>query len=166
MRGKANRCCPARAQPSVLHPGNGRVVHQWLLSLPLRRGRTSTTLVRSIVDVVICSVSGSLAQLALAPLPMLPPAAWSSCGPALAGPRRFEWGSASVGWDPPVPAGAAAIRRCGAGAQVAAVVRAEVEVVVSAAAEVAGEPLGVCYPAGPLVWRFFIPAGMEPESRL
>jgi hypothetical protein len=28
------------------------------------------------------------------------------------------------------------------------------------------EPLGVCYPAGPLVWRLFIPAGLEPESRL
>jgi hypothetical protein len=41
-----------------------------------------------------------------------------------------------------------------------------VEVVVSAAAEVVGEPLGVCYPAGPLVWRLFIPAGLEPESRL
>jgi hypothetical protein len=31
---------------------------------------------------------------------------------------------------------------------------------------VAGEPPGVCYPAGLLVWRLFIPAGMEPESRL
>jgi hypothetical protein len=27
-------------------------------------------------------------------------------------------------------------------------------------------PLGVRYPAGPLVWRLFIPAGAEPESRL
>jgi hypothetical protein len=31
---------------------------------------------------------------------------------------------------------------------------------------VAGEPPGVCYPACLLVWRLFIPAGMEPESRL
>jgi hypothetical protein len=50
-------------------------------------------------------------------------AAWSSWGPALAGPRGFEWGSA-------------------------------------------GEPLGVRYPAAPLVWRLFIPAGAEPEFRL
>jgi hypothetical protein len=27
-------------------------------------------------------------------------------------------------------------------------------------------PLGVRHPAGPLVWRLFIPAGTEPESRL
>jgi hypothetical protein len=125
MWGKANCCCPARAQPSVPHPGNGRVVRQWLLSPPLRRGRTSTTRVRSAVDVVICSVSGSLAQLALAPLPTLPPTAWSSWGPALAGPQGFEWGSTGAGWDPPVSAEAATIRRCGAGTQVAAVVGAE-----------------------------------------
>jgi hypothetical protein len=31
---------------------------------------------------------------------------------------------------------------------------------------VAGEPPGVCYPAGLLVWRLFIPAGMDPEPRL
>jgi hypothetical protein len=54
--------------------------------------------------------------------------------------------------------GAAAVRRCGVGGQVAVVIGAEVVV--------AGEPLGVCCPAGPLVWRLFIPAGVEPESRL
>jgi hypothetical protein len=48
----------------------------------------------------------------------------------------------------------------------AAVQPPEVEVVVSAVAEVAGEPLGVRYPAGPLVWRLFIPTGTEPEFRL
>jgi hypothetical protein len=48
----------------------------------------------------------------------------------------------------------------------AAILPPEVEVVVAAAAEVAGKPLGVRYPAGPLVWRLFIPAGMELESRL
>jgi hypothetical protein len=37
---------------------------------------------------------------------------------------------------------------------------------IVAAAEVAGEPPGVCHPAGPLVWRLFIPVGAEPESRL
>jgi hypothetical protein len=40
------------------------------------------------------------------------------------------------------------------------------EVVVAAGEVVAGEPPGVCYPACLLVWRLFIPAGMEPESRL
>jgi hypothetical protein len=57
-----------------------------------------------------------------------------------------------------VRTGAAAIRRCGVGAQVAAVVDAEVVV--------ASEPPRVCYPACLLVWRQFIPVGMEPESRL
>jgi hypothetical protein len=48
----------------------------------------------------------------------------------------------------------------------AAVQPPKVEVVVAAAAKVVGEPLGVRYPMGPLVWRLFIPAGIEPESRL
>jgi hypothetical protein len=40
------------------------------------------------------------------------------------------------------------------------------EVVVAAGAVVVGEPFGVCYPAGPLVWRLFIPVGVEPEFHL
>jgi hypothetical protein len=37
---------------------------------------------------------------------------------------------------------------------------------IAAAAEVAGEPPGVCRPAGPPMWRLFIPTGVEPEFRL
>jgi hypothetical protein len=37
---------------------------------------------------------------------------------------------------------------------------------IAAAAEVAGEPPGACRPAGPPMWRLFIPAGVEPEFRL
>jgi hypothetical protein len=37
---------------------------------------------------------------------------------------------------------------------------------IAAAAEVASEPPGVCRPAGPPMWRLFIPAGVEPEFRL
>jgi hypothetical protein len=48
----------------------------------------------------------------------------------------------------------------------AAISPPEAEVVVAAGAVVAGEPPGVCCPAGPLVWRLFIPARVEPESRL
>jgi hypothetical protein len=48
----------------------------------------------------------------------------------------------------------------------AAVSPLEAEVVVAVGAVVAGEPPGVCFPAGPLVWRWFIPVGVEPESRL
>jgi hypothetical protein len=114
--GKANRCCSARVQLSVLYLGDGRVVRRWLLSLPLRRGRTSTTRVRSAVDVVICSVPGSLAQLALA-LPPTPPTA--------ARPIRED-----LSGDLPVQAGPAAIRCCGVGAQVATVVGAEVVVAI------------------------------------
>jgi hypothetical protein len=36
---------------------------------------------------------------------------------------------------------------------------------IAAAAEVAGEPPGVCRPAGPPMWRLFIPAGVEPDFR-
>jgi hypothetical protein len=36
MRGKANCCCLVRVQLSVLHPGDGRAVHRWLLSLVLK----------------------------------------------------------------------------------------------------------------------------------
>jgi hypothetical protein len=37
---------------------------------------------------------------------------------------------------------------------------------IAAAAEVAGEPPGVCRPAGPPMWGLFVPAGVEPEFRL
>jgi hypothetical protein len=45
------------------------------------------------------------------------------------------------------------------------VLSSETEVVV-AAVVVYGEPPGVCRPAGPPMWRLFIPAGVEPEFRL
>jgi hypothetical protein len=37
---------------------------------------------------------------------------------------------------------------------------------IAAAAEVAGESPGACRPAGPPMWRLFIPTGVEPEFRL
>jgi hypothetical protein len=52
------------------------------------------------------------------------------------------------------------------GAIATAILPSETEVVVAAAAEVAGKPPGVCRPAGPPMWRLFIPAGVEPEFRL
>jgi hypothetical protein len=61
-------------------PGDTRVVHGWLLSPASRRGRTSATRAWSATSVVSCSMPGTLAQLALAPPPMLPPAAWSGRG--------------------------------------------------------------------------------------
>jgi hypothetical protein len=47
----------------------------------------------------------------------------------------------------------------------AAVLPSETKVVDDAAV-VDGEPPGVCRPAGPPMWRLFIPAGVEPEFRL
>jgi hypothetical protein len=47
----------------------------------------------------------------------------------------------------------------------AAVLPSETEV-VDAAVVVGGEPTGVGRPAGPPMWRLFIPAGVEPEFRL
>jgi hypothetical protein len=58
----------------------GRAVCGWLLSPASRRGQTSTTRAWSAASVVSCSVPGMLAQLALAPPPMLPPVAWSGRG--------------------------------------------------------------------------------------
>jgi hypothetical protein len=178
MRGKVNCCCLARVQLSVLHLGDGRAVRRWLLSPALQSGQTSTTRARSATSIVSYSVPGMLAQLALAPPPMLPPAALSrrgcpSTARATVAPRadraclrpfprhrldrgivqevvRREGGVRVLGlscphsgtmpphggWhrpvyedlsgDLPVQAGAATIRRHGAGAQVAAVVGAEV----------------------------------------
>jgi hypothetical protein len=80
MQGKVNCYCLARVQLFVLHPGDGRAVRGWLLSPTLRKGRTSTTRVRSAASVVSCSVPGMLAQLALAPPPTVPPAAWFGRG--------------------------------------------------------------------------------------
>ena len=94
MRGEGEPLLPGQGTVVRPPPGQRLCRTPGLLSPLSRRGQTLTMRVRSAIDVVICSVSGSLAQLALAPLPMLPPAAWSSWGPALAGPRGFEWGSA------------------------------------------------------------------------
>jgi hypothetical protein len=60
--------------------GGGRAVRGWLLSPASRRERTSTTRAWSAASVISCSVPCTLAQLALAPPPMLPPAAWSGHG--------------------------------------------------------------------------------------
>jgi hypothetical protein len=40
------------------------------------------------------------------------------------------------------------------------------EVVVAAAGVGGGEPPGSCRPAGPPMWRLFVPVGTKPESRL
>jgi hypothetical protein len=61
-------------------PSGGRATRGWLLSPASRRGRTSTTRAWSAASIVSCSVPGTLAQLALAPPLMLPPAAWSGRG--------------------------------------------------------------------------------------
>jgi hypothetical protein len=115
MRGKANCCCRARVQLSVLHPGDGRRLHQGVAQ-----------------HIVRCEGGTRVPRRSHS----------CSCG---------ERGSEDL----PVRFGAAAARWCGVGGQVAVVVGAEVVV--------AGEPPGVCCPAGPLVWRLFIPAGVEPK---
>jgi hypothetical protein len=79
------RCGGGRAEPGFYLPhglasrlflqysGRGR-------SPALRRERTSTMRDRSAASIVSCSVLGSLAQLALARPPTLPPTAWSGRG--------------------------------------------------------------------------------------
>jgi hypothetical protein len=118
MRGKANCCCLARVQHSVLRPGDCGRLHRGVAQHVVRREGGTRVLRRS---------------------------RSRSCG---------EDGSEDLS----VRFGAAGARWCGVGGQVAAVVGAEVVV--------GGEPPGVCRPAGPPMWRLFIPAGVEPEFRL
>jgi hypothetical protein len=118
MRGKANCCCQAMVQHSILCPGDCVRPHRRVSQHVVRREGGTRVLRRS------CS---------------------RSCG---------EDGSEDL----PVRFGVAGARWGGAGRQVAAVVGAD--------GAVGGEPPGICRPAGPPMWRLFIPAGVEPEFRL
>jgi hypothetical protein len=171
MPGKANCCCPARVQHSVLCPGDcgrpHRRVSQHVVrreggtrvlgrsrsrfrgedgseDLPVRFGAASARWcgVGEQVDAVVGAEAAGEGFSADEIVSV-------TCAPGL---RLFgfnSWFSSPARGHEREPSSSSV--RPGA---------------IAAAAEVAGEPPGVCRPAGPPMWRLFIPTGVEPEFHL
>jgi hypothetical protein len=144
MRGTANCCFLARVQLSVLHPGGDRAVRRRLLSSVLKR---RPPLVRLPTAAVVASTDETVSATCAPDLRLFGFNGWFS-SPV----RGLERGLFSSSVCPEAIA--------------TFILPPETEVVVAAGGAVAGKPHGVCYPAGPLVWRLFILVGVEPESRL
>jgi hypothetical protein len=185
MWGKENCCCLARVQHSVLRPGDCGRLHQGVAQHVVRREGSTRVLGRSRSR--SCGENGS------EDLPVrfgASAARWCGVGGQVAAVVGAEVVAAGEGFsaDNTVNATCAlGLRLFGfngwfssptrgrergpssdsvrPGAIAAAVLPSEMEVVV-AAAVVGGEPPGVCRPAGPPMWRLFIPTGVEPEFRL
>jgi hypothetical protein len=186
MRGKANCCCPARVQRSVLYPGDFGRPHRRVSQHVVRREGGTRVLGRSrsrfhgddggedlpvrfgATDACWCGVGGQV-DAAIGAEVVAAREGFSAdeivdaiCAPGL---RLFGFDSLSS----PLEWG------CGRGpcrssvcpeVIAAAVWPPGAEVVVAADGAVGGEPTGVRCPAGPPVWRLFIPTGVEPEFRL
>jgi hypothetical protein len=185
MRGKANCCCLARVQHSVLRPSDCGRLH-WGVVQHVVRHEGGTRVLRR-------SRSRSCGEDGSEDLPVRFGAAgarWCGAGGQVAAvvgvevvaPREGFSADEIVGATYGRTSGSSALAACprpscgdvgeGPSAAVfcpeaiaAAVLPSEAEV-VDAAAVVGGEPPGVCRPAGPPVWRLLIPAGVEPEFRL
>jgi hypothetical protein len=183
MPGKANCCCPARVQHSVLCPGDGGQPHQGVSQHDVRREGGTRVLGRS--HSRFCGEDGS------EDLPVrfgVAGARWCGVGgqvDAVVGAevvaagegflrRRYRrrhlrsgpptlniWFSSSARGHQREPCRSSVCPEV----IIVAVWPPGAEVVV-AAVVVGGEPPGACRPAGPPMWRLFIPAGVEPEFRL
>jgi hypothetical protein len=185
MRGKANYFCLARVQHSVLRPGDcGRllqgvaqhVVHREGGTHVLGRSRSHFRGENGSEDLPVrfgaaaarwCGVGGQVAAVVGAEVVVArggfsaDDTVNATCAPGL---RLFSfngWFSSPVRGCERGPYSGSVLP----GAIAAVVLSSETDVAV-AAAVVGGEPPGVCCPAGPLMWRLFIPAGVEPEFRL
>jgi hypothetical protein len=158
MRGKANCCCPARVQHSVLCPGDCGQPHRRVSQHVVRREGGTHVLGRSRSrfrgedggeDLPVrfgasgarwCGVGGQVDAAEIV---------GAICAPGL---RLFgfnSWFSSPTRGQEREPSSGSV--RPGT---------------IAAAAEVTGESPGVCRPADPPMWRLFIPAGVEPEFRL
>jgi hypothetical protein len=182
MRGKANRCCPARVQHSVLRPGDCGRLHRGFTQHIVRREGGTRVLGRSrsrfrgengsedlpvrfgVAAARWCGVGGQVAAVVGAEVVATgegfsaDDTVNATCAPGL---RLFGFN----GWFLSPARGRERGPSSGSvcpGAIAAAVLPSETEVVV-AVAVVGGEPPGVCRPTGPPMWRLFIPAGVEPE---
>jgi hypothetical protein len=144
MPGKANRCCPARMQHSVLCPcfrgENGSE------GLPVRFGAACACW---------CGVGGQ-ADVTVGVDVVAAGESFSAVGAISAahGPTSGSFGFnvwfASLEWGREREPSSGCVRPR----------------TMAAAVEVAGESPGACRPAGSPMWRLFIPAGAEPEFRL
>jgi hypothetical protein len=173
MRGKANCCCPARVQHSVLCPGDCGRPHRRVSQHVVRREGGTRVLGRSRSrfrgkdrgeDLPVhfgaagarwCNVGGHVDATVGAEV-VAAGEGFSAdeivgvtCAPGL---RLFAFNvwflSPARGHEREPSSGSV----CPGS--------------IAAAAEVASESPGVCRPAGPPMWRLFIPAGVEPEFRL
>jgi hypothetical protein len=185
MRGKANCCCPAKVQHSILRPGDSDRLHRGVAQHVVRREGGTRVQGRSrscfrgenrSEDLPVrfgpagarwCGVGGQVAAVIGAEVVAVGEgfSADDTFNATRAlGLRLFGfngWFSSSTRGRERGPS-SGSVRP---GAIAAAVLPSETEVVV-AAAVVGGEPPGVCRPAGPPMWRLFIPAGVEQEFRL
>jgi hypothetical protein len=186
MRGKANCCCLARVQHSLLRPGDCGWLHRRVAQHVVRREGGTRVLGRSSSrscdengseDLSVrfgaaaarwCGVGGQVAAVVGAEVVAVgegfsaDDTVNATCAPGL---RLFGfngWFSSPVRGRERGPSSGSVCP----GAIAAAVLPFEMEVVVAAGAAIGGEPPGVCRPAGPPMWRLFIPAGVEPEFRL
>jgi hypothetical protein len=173
MRGKANCCCPARVQHSVLCPGDCGRPHRRVSQHVVRREGGTRVLGQSRShfrgedggeDLPVrfgaagarwCGVGGQVdaavgAEVVAAGEGFSADEIVSAiCAPGL---RLFgfnSWFLSSARGREREPSSGSV--RPGT---------------IAAAAEVAGESPGACRPAGPPMWGLFVPARVEPEFRL
>jgi hypothetical protein len=185
MRGKANCCCLARVQHSILRPGDCGRLHRGVAQHVVRReggtrvlgwsrsrscgenGSEDLPVRFGAADTRWCGVGGQVAAVVGAEV-VAAGEGFSADDTVNAicalGLRFFGFN----GWFSSPARGRERGPSSGSvrpGAIAAVVLPSETGVVVTAAV-VAGEPPRVCRPAGPPMWRLFIPAGVEPEFRL
>jgi hypothetical protein len=173
MRGKANCCCPARVQHSVLCPGDCGQPHRRVSQHVVRREGGTRVLGWSrshfrgedgSEDLPVhfgaagarwCGVGGQV-DAAVGAKVVAAREGFSTdeivgaiCAPGLWLFGFNSWFSSPARGQEREPSSGSV--RPGT---------------IAAAAEVAGESPGVCRPAGPPLWGLFVPVGVEPEFRL
>jgi hypothetical protein len=185
MRGKANCCCLARVQHSILCLGECGQLHRGVAQHVVRREGGTRVLGRSCSrfrgenrseDLPVrfgaagarwCGVGGQVDAVVGAEA-VAAREGFSADDTANAICALGLWLFGFNGWFSSPARGRERGPSSGSvrpGAIATFVLPSETEVVV-AVAVVGGEPTGVCRPAGPPMWRLFIPAGVEPEFRL
>jgi hypothetical protein len=173
MRGKANCCCPARVQHSILCPSDcGRshrkvsqhVVHREGGTRVLGWSRSRFHREDGGEDLPVCFGAAG--------------ACWCGVGGQVDATVGAEVVAAGEGFSADEIIGAICapgLRLFGFNSWFSSPARGHEQEpssgsvrpgTIAAVAEVAGESPGVCRPAGPPMWRLFIPAGVEPEFRL
>jgi hypothetical protein len=173
MPRKANCCCPARVQHSVLCPGDGGQPHRGVSQHVVRREGGTRVLGRShshfrgedgsedlplrfgAADARWCGVGGQV-DAAVGAEVVAAGEGFSAdeivgaiCTPGLWLFGFNSWFSSPMRGHEREPSSGSV--RPGT---------------IAAAAEVAGEPPGACRSTGPPMWGLFVPAGVEPEFHL